>query len=248
MKCPASATRTVERATTFATTLSGKRKALMGREARRAWDMTVPAARPADVASIDTLVRSNAPAVWVPPEAANGNLITQQSAAFSIMPSTAADAGLVGLPNGQIAKSVVPTSHLSVTVGPGARREHIPVLQGVPVTLGAWATGEFRISGIWLDIDGNSIVSFGGTKWTGLVGWQWREETFTPPSNAVSFTFNLNNGTQYAAPSASWGAKAAQQAGNGCTSAVVHSASFDPLVLNGSTNITSMSYTVTEVG
>lgn len=232
----------------FTRTLGGERKAFVRKGGRRSWSIDVGIARPDEVSTIETVARSLSAIGWYGAEAVVGNLVSPQSSGFDDATANASDGGLVALPNGQVARSVVHTGSASVTLGAGLSRERIPVRPGTPMTVGAWATGALRISGIWLDAAGTSLSSFTTPLWGQLVNWEWREYTLTPPLGAASFTFNLNDGAQYASPSASWGAVGRQELGTGCPAALVHSPSHAPVALWQGANYTDSSFTVTEVG
>lgn len=244
--CPSTLNRSTEQQLAFTSTLGGKRKAFVRRGGRRSWSVDVSIARPREVSTVEAIARHVGPVGWYGPEAVIGNLLSPQASAFDRPPDSAADAGLVQLPDGTVARTV--TSSTAVRVGSAhGTYELVPVRPDESVTVGAWSVGGQSFRGFWRDATGTSLGNWSSGSTT-HTGWQWREHTLTPPIGAASLELHLAGGTQYALPSVSWGTTAARELGTGCPTAVLHSPSHSPVALWEGTNLTDSSYSVTEVG
>ena len=244
--CPSSLTRETQQQVSFTTTLGGKRKAFIRRGGRRAWSVDVSVARPGEVSTLEAVARNVGPVGWYPPEAVVGNLLSPQASGFGPGSTDATDAGLVQLPDGTVARSVAS----DIAVRPGNAHgsyEMVPLRPGQSVTVGCWSVGGQHFRGFWRDGTGASITNWSvpATSWA---GWGWYEATLTPPAGAAFIELHVAGGSQYALPSVSWGAMAAQELGTGCPAAVVHSPSHSPVALWQGANYTNSSYSVTEVG
>lgn len=248
VKCPASADRVSSRPVSLTKTLGGRVKAFQGRASRRSWALEVGAGTPRDVSTVEALARASGPLVFISPEAAVGNLLSPQASSFERPPDTAADAGLVQLPDGTVARSVASDA----TVRPGTAHgtyEMVPLHPGAPVSVGAWSIGGQHFRGFWRDAAGSRSGFDGWTvssaSWT---GWGWHEATLTPPTGAAFIELHLAGGTQYALPSISWGDTAARELGAGCPKAVLHDGEFSPIAAHRRLNRSRITYSVTEVG
>ena len=246
VKCPASADRVSERGVSFTRTLGGKRKAFVGRGSRRSWSLDVGAGTPQDVSTVEALSREPGPLVFISPDAAVGNLLSPQASGFEVMPASATDTGLVALPDGTVARSVV--SSVAVRLGSAhGLYEMVPVREGEPVTVGAWSVGGQWFRGFWRDALGSQVTNWNAPSQS-WAGWAWHEATLTPPPGAAFLELHLAGGTQYALPSVSWGDTAAREIGSGCPKAVVHSPEFSPIAAHSRLNRSRIAYSVTEVG
>ena len=246
VKCPASADRVSSRPVSFTRTLGGKVKAFAGPASRRSWSLNVAAGTPQDVSTVEALARTLGPLVFIPPEAAVGNLLSPQASSFEPVPANATDAGVVQLPDGTVARTVSASGTVQVGAAHGPV-EMVPVRAGEMVTVGAWGNGGLRFQGRWLDALGNSVgtyISGAGT----FTGWQWREYAVTPPAGASFLDVQLFGGSQYALPSVSWGTVAARELGTGCPKAVLHDGEFSPIAAHRRLNRSRITYSVTEVG
>lgn len=235
-----------DRPVSFTRTLGGKRKASMGARGRREWDVSFDLVGSREVAGLVEVARSAGEVMWYPADAASGNLLSPQASGFEVTPASATDAGLVGLPDGSVARSVVS----SVTVRLGNAHglyEMVPVRSGVPVSVGAWSVGGEWFRGFWRDALGASITNW-STAQASHTGWAWRERTLTPPAGAAFIELHLAGGTQYARPSVSWGSSAVDRPGRGCPKAVVHGLSEALTVINADDAYGSIDVTITEVG
>ena len=244
--CPSSLTRETQQQVSFTTTLGGKRKAFIRRGGRRTWSVDVSVARPGEVSTLEAVARNVGPVGWYPPEAVVGNLLSPQASGFGPGSTDATDAGLVQLPDGSVARSVA--SSVAVRVGSAhGSYEMVPLRPGQSVSVGCWSVGGQHFPGFWRDSTGASITNWSvpATSWA---GWGWYEATLTPPAGAAFIELHVVGGSQYALPSVSWGAMAAQELGTGCPAAVVHSPSHSPVALWQGANYTNSSYSVTEVG
>lgn len=240
--CPSTLARNTEQQVGFRTTLGGKRKAFIRKGGRRAWSVDVSIARPGEVSTLEAVARGVGPYGWYGPEAVIGNLYSPQASAFDALPTNATDAGLVQLPDGSVARSVVHSGSGRVGIA-----EAVPVRPGMRVSFGTWALAGHRFWWTWLDGNGASL----GAQSTGAFthsGWQWRTHTADPVVGAVAVQLDILNGTAYARPSIAWGATARDELGTGCPKAIIHSPSFSPVALWEGANYTDSSYTVTEVG
>lgn len=246
VKCPASADRVSSRPVAFARTLGGKVKAFVGQASRRSWSLNVEAGTPQDVSTVEALARTLGPLVFIPPEAAVGNLLSPQASAFEPIPASATDAGVVSLPDGTVARSVVSSATVRVGSAHGTY-EMVPLRAGEQVSVGAWSVGGQHFRGFWRDAAGSSLGSWSNGASTHS-GWAWREATLTPPAGAAFIELHLAGGTQYALPSISWGATAARELGTGCPKAVLHDGEFSPIAAHRRLNRSRITYSVTEVG
>lgn len=244
--CPSALSRNTEQQVSFTRTLGGKRKAHVRRGGRRAWSVDASVARPGEVSTLEAVARGVGPVGWYPPEAVVGNLLSPQASGFDPTPASSTDAGLVQLPDGTVARSVVASGTVRVGSAHG-NYEMVPVRSGQEVTVGAWSVGGEWFRGFWRDALGTSITSWSSaaTTWT---GWRWHQVTLTPPAGAAFIELHLAGGTRYALPSVTWGATAARELGTGCPTAVVHSPSHTPVALWDGANYTDSIYQVTEVG
>src|SRR5699024_1630861 len=213
---------------------------------RRSWALEVGAGTPQDVSTVEALSREPGPLVFVSPDAAVGNLLSPQASGFDDLPVGATDAGLVGLPDGSVARSVAHSGVLSVGVAHGGY-EGVPVRPGEVVSVGGWGRGGIRFTGNWRDANGATVSAFsqGAHSFT---GWGWRAASITKLAGASCMQLVLSTGTQYALPSVSWGDTAAREIGSGCPKAVVHSPEFSPIAAHSRLNLSRITYSVTEVG
>lgn len=235
-----------DRPVSFVRTLSGKRKALLGARARREWSVSVDLAGSRDVAGLIEVARSGGECVWYPADAVAGNLFSPQASGFEVFsPVNAADAGLVQLPDGTVARSVL---HVSYRVTVGNDLEDPPVRPGEPVTVGAWGLNGLRFIGTWRDGVGAEVGSWDSGAFTSWSGWEWREFTVTAPANASAIRVQLLGGTQYARPSVAWGTKGRDRPGRGCRKAIVHGLSEALTVIGSDDSYGSAGLTITEVG
>lgn len=246
--CPSTLRRETEQKAAFRTTKGGKRKAFVRKGGRRAWSVDVSVARPTEVSTIETVARNMGPVGWYPPEAAVGNLFSPQASTWGLIPTNATDGGLVQLPDGSVASTVVHTG--AGTISPGnahGNYEMVPIRPGVPVTLSGWGFGGIRFTGFWRDAAQQSLTNFATPAHT-FTGWQWHEDTVTPPAGAAFVQMVLSTGTRYARPSITWGSRGRDELGTGCPAAVIHAPSHAPIALWQGANYTDSSYQVTEVG
>lgn len=236
-----------DRPVSFTRTLGGKRKANIGARGRREWDVSFDLIGSTDTHGLVQVARSAGEVMWYPADAVAGNLLSPQASGWESAFANATDAGLVSLPDGTVARAVLHSG--SGTVSPGAAHgnyEMVPVRPGQQVTVGGWGMGGIRFSGFWRDATQQTITNFAAPGHA-FTGWQWREDTLTPPTGAAFLSLALTEGTQYARPAVSWGTKAIDRPGRGCPKAVVHGLS------EALTTITddahgSISVTITEVG
>ena len=235
---------TSDRPVSFVRTLSGKRKALLGARARREWSVSVDLAGSRDVAGLIDVARSGGECVWYPADAVAGNLLSPQASGFEDTPSNATGAGLVQLPDGTVAASVLHSGSGRVSIGGG---EVVPLRPGTPITVGAWALGGLRFWGTWRDSSGSPITAWSSGNMP-FSGWQWREYTITPPAGAAGVDIELLYGTQYARPSLAWGAEGRDRPGRGCQKAIVHGLSEALTVIGSDDSYGSVGLTITEVG
>jgi len=244
--CPSRLTRETAQSVDVIPLLGGRRKAFVQRGGRRAWSVDVSVARPGEVSTLEAVARQVGPYGWYGPEAVAGNLFSPQSSGFEVFSTTnAADAGLVQLPDGTVARSVL---HVSYRVTVGNDLEDPPVRPGEPVTVGAWGLNGLRFIGTWRDAAGAEVGSWDSGQLPAYSGWQWREYTITAPATASAIRVQLLGGAQYALPSVAWGTVGRPELGTGCPKAIIHSPSFSPVSLWEGANYTDTSYTVTELG
>lgn len=246
--CPSTLNRSTEQQVAFTRTLGGKRKAFIRKGGRRSWSVDVAVARPGEVSTIEAVARDLGPVGWYSPEAVIGNLLSPQASGFDVTPSSATDAGLVQLPDGTIARSVVHSGSSQVYPGVAhGSHERVPARPGAPMTVGAWALGNVTFSLGWRDVQGTLQTTTTSPRLSGT-GWQWHEFTATAPQTAAFMSLGLTSGTQYARPSAAWGETVRDELGTGCPTAVIHSPTHTPVALWEGANYTDTAYQVVEVG
>ena len=237
-----------DRPVKFTRTLGGKRKAQLGPAGRREWDVSFDLIGSRDALGLIHVAQFGGPVLWYPADAVAGNMLSPQASGFNVPPTNATDAGLVQLPDGTVARSVIHSGSGGVNIG-GAPSgfEGVPVRAGVPVTVSAWGLGGLRLTGAWRSVTGANLGGFGQAA-EAFTGWQFRSFTATPPAGAVAAQLILNAGTQYARPSISWGPSAVDRPGRGCAKAVVHGLSEALTVINADDAYGSIDVTITEVG
>ena len=235
-----------DRPVSFARTMGGKRKAFMGARGRREWDVSFDLVGSREVAGLVEVARSAGEVMWYPADAVAGNLLSPQASGFGDLPVGATDAGLVGLPDGSVARSVAHSGVMSVGLAHGGY-EGVPVRPGEAVAVGGWGRGGIRFTGNWRDANGAVVSAFSRAAQS-FTGWGWREATFTPPAGAAFMQLVFSTGTQYARPSVSWGDTATDRPGRGCPKAVVHGLSEALTVINADDAYGSIDVTITEVG
>ena len=235
-----------DRPVSFARTLGGKRKAFVGARSRREWSVSFGPIGSRDVAGLLAVAQSAGPLVWYPADAVAGNLLSPQASGFEVAPASSTDAGLVQLPGGTVARSVV--SSIAVRVGSAhGNYEMVPVRPEQSVTVGCWSVGGQWFRGFWRDATGAAITNWSSTAQT-WTGWAWHEMTLTPPAGAAFIELHVAGGSQYALPSVSWGSSASGRPGRGCPKAVVHGLSEALTVINADDAYGSIDVTITEVG
>lgn len=244
--CPSSLDRATSQSVSVEPTLEGKVKALIRRGGRRSWSISVGLAAPSEVSTLEAVARQVGPYGWYDSAAVIGNLLSPQASSFEVTPAGAADAGLVGLPDGTVARTVTAEGTIRIGSAHGAY-EMVPVRPGEPVTVGAWAVNGLGFQGNWRDASGNVITNYGVAA-VAHSGWAWRETVLTPPVGAAFIEPQVLGGTQYALPSVAWGAVGRRELGTGCPLAVIHSPSFSPVALWDGANYTATSYSVVEIG
>ena len=218
----------------------------MGARGRREWGVSFDLVGSREVAGLVEVARSAGEVMWYPADAASGNLLSPQASGFEVTPASATDAGLVALPDGTVARSVV--SSVAVRLGSAhGLYEMVPVREGEPVTVGAWSVGGQWFRGFWRDALGSQVTNWNAPSQS-WAGWAWHEATLTPPPGAAFLELHLAGGSQYALPSISWGDTAAREIGSGCPKAVVHSPEFSPIAAHKRLNRSRITYSVTEVG
>src|SRR5699024_10415174 len=99
----------------------GKRKAFMGARGRREWDVSFDLVGSRDVAGLVDVARSAGEVMWYPADATSGNLLSPQASGFEVTPVSATDAGLVALPDGTVARTIVASSTVVVGAAHGGR-------------------------------------------------------------------------------------------------------------------------------
>lgn len=236
----------MDRPVSFARTMGGKRKAFMGARGRREWGVSFDLVGSRETAGLVEVARSAGEVMWYPADATSGNLLSPQASGFEVTPASATDAGLVALPDGTVARSVV--SSVSVRLGSAhGLYEMVPAREGEPVTVGAWSVGGQWFRGFWRDALGSQVTNWNAPSQS-WAGWAWHEATLTPPPGAAFLELHLAGGTQYARPSISWGSSAVDRPGRGCPKAVVHGLSEALTVINADDAYGSIDVTITEVG
>jgi len=229
-------------------TLGGRVKVFVGARARREWSVSFDLIGSREAAGLVAVSQSPGAVVWYPADAVSGNMLSPQAAGFDPVPASASDAGLVALPDGTVARSVLHSGSSQVYPGDAhMSHERVPVRPGEQVTVGAWGLGAIRFSMSFRDAEG-VVQSTGDSPTFTFPGWEWREYTLTAPASASFVSMGLTGGTQYARPSISWGAKAADRPGRGCPKAIVHGLSESLSVIAGDDAYGSIDVSITEVG
>ncbi|HEX7352483.1 hypothetical protein [Brachybacterium sp.] len=235
-----------DRPARFSRTMGGKRKAMLGPVGRREWDVSFSLIGSRDTHGLVAVAQSNDSLMWYPADAVAGNMLSPQASGWGSTPANATDAGLVQLPDGTVARSVVAESVVRVGSAHGAY-EMVPVRAGELVTVGAWSIGGQHFRGFWRDAAGTSITNWADEA-TAHLGWGWHQATLTPPPGAAYVELHLAGGMQYARPVVSWGESAVDRPGRGCPASVVHGLSEALTVISQDDAYGSISVTITEVG
>lgn len=257
IKCPASQSVEAEERYTFQTTLEGRRKAQVRPVGRRSWSLqTSDATTPAE----HSLLSQFAAGAWGPgpfwfvsADAPHTNLMTP--AASMLMPGefvlTSGVSVTEGVPmltaDGWAARSLLKNTANGLFLG----RDMTPTIPGLKVTAAAYVRGIGGAVGIaWYDSSGSSISTVYSTVTAGSSGSTRSSITAMPPANAVSFRVVANSAcTQVAWPSATWSDKLLPFAdGQGCSRAVVQSASRNLVQAVPGATYSSVSFTISEVG
>lgn len=237
---------TTDRPVSFARTLGGKRKALVGPRARREWDVSFDLMGSRETAGLVEIARSSREVFWYPADATSGNLLSPDAAGFDSRPSTATDLGLVQLPDGSVARAVAPSGTVNIT-SPQGDWEQVPVNPGTRVTFGGWGFGGIRFTGAWRDAAGTTVGTFAPSS-AAHAGWAWVARTVVVPAGAAFVSLSLSNGAQYARPSIAWGGSGKDMPGRGCPKAVAHGLSESLSVVARDDSYGSISVTISEVG
>jgi len=227
-------------------TLGGKRKIMVGSRTRRTWGVDFDLLGSLDAAGLLAVARHSSAVMWYPSDAAAGNLLSPQASGWEPSPTNATPAGLVALPDGSVANSIVPFGTVRVGDAHGAY-EMVPVRPGVSVSVGAWAQGGLGFQGYWRDATGAQMTTYLVSAVTHS-GWKWRQSVLTPPAGAAYIELQLFGGTAYARPSISWGSVAVDRPGRGCPKAFVHGVSEALTVVRPEDSYGSISATISEVG
>lgn len=234
----------------FTRTLGGKRKAFLSPRSRREWSVSFDLIGSKDTLGLLAVAQQGGPVLWYPADAASGNLFSPQAARFDTTPANSADGGLVALPDGTVARSVLHAGTGLVYIGGGGTSttaESVPVTAGQKITVGVWARGGSRMTGSWRNAAGTHISTpDSGTQ--SAAGWVRHTATLTAPAGAVAYQMALSAGTQYARPSVAWGAVDRDRPGRGCPAAVVSGLSEALTVIRPDDAYGSIDLTVTEVG
>ncbi|PWH05190.1 hypothetical protein DEO23_14005 [Brachybacterium endophyticum] len=237
-----------ERPTSFTTTLGGKRKALIGLRGRREWKVSFNPVSSREIAGLIEVARISSSVLWYPADALGGNMLSPQAVSFESVPSNAAPAGLVALPDGDVAQSIIHTGTGTITIGDAhGTFEGVPVRPGENVTVGAWGLNGTRFTGFWRDINLASVSSWSTPTQT-FTGWQWAHTTLTPPAGAAYLSLAVSAGAQYARPAVRWGSTVTSGPGKGCPQAIVSDLSEDLTGFDQNGAYGSINATVTEVG
>lgn len=239
-----------DRPVAFARTLGGKRKAFVGSQGRREWDVSFDLIGSKDTHGLLAVAKHVGPVSWYPADAAAGNLLSPQATSWSPVPANGADAGLAALPDQTVSRALTHVGTGLVYVGGTGEAltwELVHVTPGHPITVGIWAMGGVRITGSWRNAAGTHISTPDSGVRTAS-GWKFHTATFTPPMGATHYAMALSAGTQYARPSVARGSTAKDLPGRGCPRAVVHGLSEALTLIAVDDAYGSVGVTITEVG
>ena len=152
LDCPSALTRETQQQVSFTTTLGGRRVAHVRKGGRRAWTVDVSVARTGEVSTLEAVARGLGPYGWYPPEAVVGNLLSPQASSFEVTPDSATGAGLVQVPDGGVAATLLHSGSSQVYPGTAhGSHERVPVRPGGDVSVGVWALGGAGMSMGWRD-------------------------------------------------------------------------------------------------
>lgn len=229
-------------------TLGGKVKYFVGPRARREWSLSFDLMGSRETAGLVEMARSGGEVLWYPADATSGNLLSPQASGFEVTPESATRAGLVQLPDGTVAESVIHSGGTQVYPGTAhGSHERVPVRHGQRLAVGAWGLAGIGFSIAWRTADGTTNATTTVATET-FAGWQWREAHYPVPAWATSVSLGLTGGTQYARPSISWGSVAQNRPGRGCPKALVHGLSESLSVIARDDSHGSVDVTISEVG
>lgn len=237
-----------DRPVSFTRTLGGKRKAFVGARSRREWSVSFDPIGSREVAGLLAVAQSAGPVMWYPADAAAGNLLSPQASSFEVTPASAVRAGLVQLPDGTVAETVVHSGSTQVYPGTAhGSHERVPVRHGSRLAVGAWGLAGLGFSIEWWAAGGTTSATT-TVPTEAFTGWQWREAHYPVPSWAAFVSLGLTGGTQYARPTISWGTEAQDRPGRGAPATVVHGLSEALTVIAREDAYGSIDVTITEVG
>lgn len=247
--------RKTERATTFVSSASGRRRAY--RSARRAplreWTISLARLRPEEASALHGLVMdTNPPYVWVDAWSRVTNLLAPSAAGLeSVLPVDLPAVGRQPLAGGGYA----PTG-LANPDGVTVHVEPAPAQPGMPLTASAFLTsaaGGGRVVAEVLDSDGAIITTAAGTTVTATTELTRSWVTvLNPPAGTAAVSIRIEGADVLAQPAVTWtpdllpygpGGGAAQVVVSGFDEAVQF-AMLEPAGLR----LADLQFTVTEVG
>jgi len=252
VSCPSALSSGGGRAVSFSDTQS-RRKAFLGRVARREWTVDMAAVSPADMAVFEWLADyGQPPFVYYPDDAALHNVLSPAYAAFAPGTHTGLDVGLVEVEPGVHVKAVAASGdNFSLPYRDGTGLDRIPIASG-PITVSAWmrggtVSGDTQFSVVWRSVAGDNI-STASTRFPGTAGFTRRHVTLTPPPGAAAITLQIW-AQQTAGLAVSLTDHLTDYApGRGARRAVVHGLSRSLIAAHDRLTLEGASFTVSEVG
>ena len=241
------------RASSYRTTLGGRLRAQVSPQVLREWECELPLATPEEARHLKALtagVFGLGPFSWVPVQATMTNVMalgasmpgpTHRSWSGSGDPT-----GVWDVPGLGVVRHSVLANRGTTILGAGT-----PVVPGVPVTGGAWVSGDAstRVTLQLLDAAGTVITSASSTATHGITPTRSLATILSVPQSAVTARVVVSGALQVGLPSISWAAEAADWApGGGSTQVVIEG--FDADLVHVDTHqglIEDISFTVKEL-
>lgn len=261
LKCPASQQITVEDATSFKSTLEGKRLAQVSQDrGRRSWQCQLSdASTPDQVGAVMSFINREwgiGPFIFVSADAPVTNLFTTDAASCDpaeFIPtsgSSAISTGPMLTPDGWAGRSFSKDVNNGLFLG----KDLLPVIPGQRVTVSAYVRGVGgAVQLAWRNAMGDSLGSVTSTVVAGTSNVVRSFVTALPPVGAVGFRVSVNSATtQVSRPAATWSDTLLPWAdGQGCMKAIAHGASRDLILASRDPRggrYSNLSFTVSEVG
>lgn len=221
-----SASTTTSRATSYRTTLGGRLRAQVSSQVLREWECELPFATPEEARHLKALaagVFGLGPFAWVPVQATTTNVMSLGASmpgpSHRSWAGSGDPTGVWDVPGLGVVRHSVLTNQGTTTLGAGT-----PVVPGMPVTGGAWVSGDASTSVTLqvLDAAGTIITSAQSPTTHGITPTRSLATILSAPESAATARIVVAGALQVGLPSISWASEAADWApGGGSTQVFV---------------------------